>query len=91
MYDSAPSSLTNYPFHPSVHQAVFGDDEEQDAKGLSSAEDSRAGGAPGGARGGSIGSAEEVDDVNLQPDAVAAPAAPAAALVGGSDVGEWAI
>ena len=71
------------PLKPNfLPQAVFGDDEEQDAKGLSSAEDnsSKAGsGVP--MKSGSIGSAEEVDDVNLQPDAATAPS-------GGSDVGE---
>jgi len=71
-------------------RAVFGDDEEQDAKGLSSAEDnsSKAGSGDPAGRGGSIGSAEEVDcDVNLQPDAAVVTVAPAAAAPsGGGDV-----
>ena len=64
-------------------QAVFGDDEEQDAKGLSSASSAAPAKGEGGSGGGagSVGSAEEVDDGNLQPDTATA--------AGGSDVGEY--
>ena len=65
-------------------QAVFGDDEEQDAKGLSSASSAapaKGEGGSGGGGAGSVGSAEEVDDGNLQPDTATA--------AGGSDVGEY--